>query len=206
MDRQQINIENALSKGWQLTKTHFSFFLGYLVILLFLSLIFSGLHGGLKSAIVHLAGWLILLLAKLGLYRSALLITDGIKPNFEQLYSNWRHLFSWVISSFFFGLMVFIGLVLLIVPGCFLLAKYGLFPFFLLDKRLGPIEALQAAGKASEGKLWTLFLLFMTCIVINLLGAILLGIGLFVTIPVTLLALATVYRQITQNAILINGP
>lgn len=203
MQGQQFTVEEVLSNGWRLAKAYFPFLIGYLGILFLLGIVFSGSHGGLRSSLFHLFGWVVVFIAKMGLYNSALLITKDIKPNFEQLYASWRHLISWVAASFLFGIAFFFGLVFFIVPGCYVLAKYGFYPFFILDKNMGPIEALQAAGKASEGRLWTLFLLFITCFAINAVGVLLIGVGLFFTIPITLLALATAYRKLTSPITLI---
>lgn len=207
MDRQSINIGELISEGWKLTKANLSFLVAYLVILFFLTLLFSGSffssNSKFISAIFHLLGWGILFLTKMGLYNSALLITSGVTPRFDQLYSNWPHFISWVVASFLFGLMFAIGIILLVIPGCYVLAKYGLFPFFILDRDLGPLEALKEAGKVSEGRLWSLFLLFLSCFALNMGGFLLLGLGLLVTIPITVLALALAYRKITGSALII---
>lgn len=199
MDDQPFTVGEAIKKGWELTKEYLGFLLGYQVILYFLFILFGGSHSGLGWATWSLFGWILVILVKMGLYNSALLITRDIKPGFDQLYSNWRLFISWVVASILFGIMFVVGLILLIVPGCYVLARYGLFPFFILDRNLGPLEALKQCGKATEGMLWKLFLLFLACVGLNILGFLVLGVGLFISVPVTLLALATVYRQITMR-------
>lgn len=191
-----FTVSEALKEGWKLTKEHLSFFIGYQIVLWLLVYIHYVTHNTPWSIVSAL----LIILAKMGLYKSALLITSGVKPGFNQFYQNWRQFLSWVISNFLFALMFIFGLILFIIPGLYVLAKYGLFPYFLLDKDLGPLEALNRTGDATVNSRWKLFLLFMACLGLNILGIIVFGIGTLISVPVTLLALAFAYRQITWAA------
>lgn len=207
MDEQQSwKIGNFISEGWKFTKEHLGFLISYVIIGLVMSLLFSGVADALMeqgrtllAILMHLAGWVVGTFIQMGLYNSALLITSGIKPGFNQLYSNDKHFVSYAISSILFSIMVLIGFLLLIVPGFYIMARFWLFPFFILDKDMGPVEALKAASEASEGKRWFLFLLILVLVLLNIAGALLLGIGLLFTIPITFLALALVYRRLTNT-------
>lgn len=201
MNGQLFSIGEAIKDGWRLTKEHLSFLIGYQLILYFLILIFSGAQKGYTWAFWHYVGFALIVLVKMGLYNSVLMITQGVKPEFDQMYRNWRLLVSWFVAGFIFGVAFVIGLILLIAPGCYVLAKYGLFPFFLLDQKLGSLEALKQTEKASTGILMPIFLLFLACGALNLLGLLFFGVGLLLTIPTTLLALATVYRKIVYRSI-----
>lgn len=201
MNGRPFSISAALKEGWELTKKHLGFLVAYQIILFSLTLIFWLIPKGYQWTFWHYVGLALLILVKMGLYQSALLITYGIKPNFDQIYCNWRLLLSWLITSFFFLILLTVGLILLIVPGCYVLAKYGLFPFFLLDQKLGPLDTLKQTEKASRAILMDIFGLFLACAAINLLGVLFLGVGLLITIPITLLALATVYRKIAYRSI-----
>jgi uncharacterized membrane protein len=202
MNGYTVAIGDAIKEGWKFTKEHLGFFLGYQVLLYILVGIFSiSPEQGetLKWILWHFVGWIIVLLGKMGLYQSAIFITQGILPRFDQFYQNWRLLPSWIIANFLFGLMLFIGLALLIVPGCYVLARYGFFPFLLLNKQLGPIEAFERASDLSKGIRWPLFLLFLACLGLNLVGLLFFGVGILITVPVTLCALAYVYRKLLER-------
>lgn len=57
------------------------------------------------------------------------------------------------------GLIVFIGFLLLIVPGLFMLRRYILAPYYLFDRDLGIMEAMKASAKDSKrfsGAVWGL--------------------------------------------------
>lgn len=193
MNGKFFSISAELREGWELTKVNMGFLVVYQVILYAISL-FTGAYQW---------SWLlipIVVLGKMGLYKSVLLMTTGEKPGFDQFYKNWPQILSWIGANILFAIMLFVGLFLLIVPGLYVLARFGLFPFFILDKNLGPLESLKEASIASEGVRWPLFLLFVVCLVLNILGVLFFGIGLLITVPVTLLALAAVYRKLTGQA------
>lgn len=199
MTEELFKIGSVLKEGWRLTKKHLGFLIGYQVILYLLLIAFGGESKGFIAFLWNVLGLLVIASAKMGLYNSCLSIVDGITPTLEELYRHWKLLFNWIVTSFLFLLMVIIGLILFVFPAFYVLARFGLFPFFVIDRELGPIQALEAASKVTEGQRWNLFLLFLSCLGLNILGLLLLGIGLLFSIPITLTALAIVYRKLTSK-------
>jgi uncharacterized membrane protein len=199
MNRQApFTIIGALQEGWKLTKENIGFLILYQIILYFFTFLAGGAQTDWRWVFGHFLAWIIVILGKMGLYNSALLITAHTKPGFDQFYQNWRMILSWIVSSVLFGILFLIGFALLIVPGFYVWARYGFYPFFILDKKSGPLEALRQSAEATEGIRWPIFLLFLTCAGLDILGLLFFGIGLFIAAPVTILALAIVYRQITS--------
>lgn len=200
MKSQSFSIKGALQEGWELTKVNIGFLVVYQIILFILMWLFGESQGNWRLAPIHFVGWVIIMLGKMGFYHSALLLTKGLKPSFNQFYSNWRLLLSWIIAGILFGIMFVIGLILLIVPGLMVWAIFGLYPFFILDKGSGPIEALQQSAEATKGIRWQIFLLFLACAGLDLLGLLCFGVGLLIAAPITLIALTSVYRKITGQS------
>ena len=98
-------------------------------------------------------------------------------------------------------LVVTIGFLLLILPGIYLSVRWYLFPWVLVDKGVGPFEALRQSWEMTRGSFWNLFLLGFLLCVINILGTMALLIGLLVTIPLSIVAVGHVYRQLERAAI-----
>lgn len=199
-----LTIKEVFSEGWRYTKEHLGFLIGYFLIMTIVSILFSLIGDNfqekekfLVAFVVHVIGMIVGVYMQMGFYNSALMITSWMKPTFDQMYSNGGHFVSFLVANILLELMILVGFILLIVPGFYLLARFGLVPFFVLDQNLGPIEALKAASKASEGKRWFLFLFFISAFLTNVLGALLLLVGLLFTIPLTLVAFAVVYRKLT---------
>jgi uncharacterized membrane protein len=96
--------------------------------------------------------------------------------------------------------MVAIGFVFLIVPGIYLAVKYQFYDYLIVDKGMGPIEAIKRSGVLTEGVKWNLVLFWLALVGINILGMIALGVGLIATVPVSWLANAYVYRRLQLQA------
>jgi uncharacterized membrane protein len=70
----------------------------------------------------------------------------------------------------------------------------------VIDRDLGPIKAMKESKGITRGNKWPLlgFLLLLT--LINLLGLIVLVVGLLVSIPISWLALVHAYRTLAGAA------
>lgn len=91
-----------------------------------------------------------------------------------------------------------IGMVLLIVPGIILALMFMLYSYFIVDKGAGAIQSIKMSVKATAGHRWQLFGFALVCVLVNIVGALLLGVGLLVTIPTTMLAGVYIYRKLVQ--------
>ena len=154
MENQPFSIGGAIREGWELTKVNIGFLISYQILLFLLLWLFSDVSDHWKFSPIQAVGFVIAVLGKMGFYKSALLLTKGLKPKFNQFYANWRMFLSWILGSFFFALLFGVGLIFLIVPGLIVWAAFGLFPFFILDKELGPIESLKKSAEATKGMRW----------------------------------------------------
>jgi uncharacterized membrane protein len=132
----------------------------------------------------------------MGLITISLKLIDGSKAELGDLFSRVHLFFKYLGGEILYGLIILAGLVLLIVPGVLWALKFALVGYFIMDRELGPVEALRKSAAATAGAKWNLFLLVLLLAGINLLGALALVVGLFATIPTTVVAVAFVYRRL----------
>jgi uncharacterized membrane protein len=163
---------------------------------------FLTLAGGLLSAFISLV-------IGLGLIRAALAILDGGRPSVEQLVST-RDIGPYILASLLVALIVVVGLVLCVIPGLvagFLLQFYG---YAIIDRKADsvttapqstPTGAIRASFEVVAANVGPLLLLAVLCFVVNLAGALLCGIGLLVTLPVTAIAIAYAWRYFSGGRI-----
>lgn len=101
-----------------------------------------------------------------------------------------------IIGPIVIGILIGIGYFLFIVPGLILTFKWMFAPCVQGDRPdLGFIEAMKESSRTAKGKWLKLLGLIIALALLNLLGTLLLGLGLLVTIPVTHIALYTAYAQ-----------
>lgn len=128
--------------------------------------------------------------------RTALAVHDGRKPDLSKPSALLAGFWSYLLTSVLYGLIVTAGLLLLLVPGVYWAVKYGLAAFVSVDQRLPPLESLRASSRLTEGARGELLLFALAVLGLNVLGALALGLGLFLTIPTSFLAAAFVFRRL----------
>jgi uncharacterized membrane protein len=101
---------------------------------------------------------------------------------------------------------VAIGLVLLIVPGLIAMVLFMFSTFLVIDRGLGPIDALKASMEMTRGNRWPLFGFILLCLLILFVGVLALGVGLLVAAPVAGIAFAYAYRLLSGGAAQIQAP
>lgn len=93
-------------------------------------------------------------------------------------------------------LLVAVGLVLLILPGVYLIFAYYLAMPLVVEKGLSPWQALEASRKAITHRWFTVFGLMIVLMLITMISMIPLGIGMIWSMPMMMIAYGLLYRNI----------
>ncbi|MCL5439210.1 MAG: DUF975 family protein [Patescibacteria group bacterium] len=203
--------KEAIGYGWDKVKKNLRFFIVLIVIVFAVSFVPSFINSAMTassreggqifptifSLIINLAFWVLQTIIGIGLIKIYLKFIDGQKPKYSDLFSYYRLFFKYLIGSILSGLIVLAGFILLIVPGIIWSIKYQFTTYLIVDKDMSPVAALKKSGAITKGSKWNLFLFGLLLGLINILGVIALGVGLFITIPITMLATAYVYRKLS---------
>ena len=124
----------------------------------------------------------------------------------------WRFLCTSVLLWLFIGLPYLaiellavpdVVMALLIIPALVVSLVFGFALYLVVDKDLGPIDALGESARITKGHRLRIFLLLLAVIALNLLGLLAIVIGLFVSIPVTVLAMVHAYRTLSGTLALV---
>jgi uncharacterized membrane protein len=205
MGTKGFSITEAIRFGWDILKGNTGFFIGLLIVAFLIQTLpriigdFVIKDFPLISIILYLASSVLNIVVQLGLLKISLKFCDGIKGEFDDLLSTFNLLISYSAASILYGLIVLGGLILFIVPGIIWGIKFSLYPYFIVDKGIGPVEAIKASGRATEGEKLNLFVFGIVLGLINFAGALFILIGLFITIPISMVAYAHVYRALAGN-------
>ncbi len=167
------------------------------------ALIVSGISSAILSSAEGVAGLYQLLW--LGDYAVQTLVSMGIMAIGLKAYKDTAHLsihdlwhpkrfVPYLFATLLTGITVIVGLVLLIVPGLVAMTMFMFAPYLVLDKGMSPVDAMKHSMKMTEGHRMSLFVFLLAMIGINILGALLIGVGLLVSVPVSLLATVRAYR------------
>ncbi len=158
----------------------------------------------------------------MGLMRIALRFSNNEKAEYADLFRSYNVLLKYIAASILYGLIIggamslaaiplvlqiSLGLdfgfvittvmtMILAIPGSILGLKFHFYMYPIIDRESGPIEALKESYRITTGALWNLVLFGLLIACINILGMIPLGIGLFVTVPTSMVAHAFIYRKL----------
>jgi hypothetical protein len=92
--------------------------------------------------------------------------------------------------------VVLIGLSALAILALYSLSRYLFAVHLVVDQRLGPFRALRASGDVTRGVRGRVLGLTILVMALNAAGALMLGVGLLVTLPLSLLTVTAAYRQL----------
>ncbi len=115
----------------------------------------------------------------------------------EELFNFDVKVFSYLWGSFVIGMLVFVGMILLVIPGLYWAFKYMFTPYIIIDQGLGYREAMKKSGRMTEGYKLKMFLFGLALLGINLLGMLPLFLGLLITIPLSYVAYLVVYEKLS---------
>lgn len=200
----RVDIRSALEFGWKTFRDKLLFFFIFMLIIGVPAAILGVMVQGqpwLSLSVMFLRGvaWLWKVLGMMAVILMCLSFRDKGSFDFRRT-EEFQSLFvPYLIGSLLFSVILAAGMLLLIAPGVWFAVKYQFMPYLIIDKGMGPIEALNAAGDITKGY-WLELGLFVLCIAgINFLGMLAFGLGLLVTVPVTFLAHAWVYRSFVPS-------
>ena len=108
---------------------------------------------------------------------------------------NFGAFFQYVITSIVVGIIVFLGVILLIVPGIYFALKYAFAGLITIDQGLDVGEAMKRSAEITEGRKLSLLGFSIVTMIINIIGGLLFGLGLLITVPLTLLAFTILYNN-----------
>lgn len=199
---EKFSIGGEVKNGWVIFKAHWRVLLSALAISAVLGIVSgvvtSSFDGApVNSAISSLLFWVAQMVVSIGMIKIAILLVDKKTTKLSEIYSNYPLFLNYLFMSIILGVIVGVGFILLIIPGIYLAVRLQLTPYFLIDKKVNPFEAISLSWNKSRGNFWSLFLFDLAMGLLNIGGAILLGLGLLVTVPVSMVAMAGVYRKVS---------
>ena len=196
---------SCIKFGWETFKKRAWFFIGSTALVLCALWILNMLGNGTRDmGLLHLVIALIVyglsVLIDMGMIAFFLKAHDDASSvKLADLYharSFWNYLVAVVVVA----ILTVIGLVLLIVPGVILILMWAFVKFLIVERDIGAFDAMKESARITKGSRLDLLLLMLFAVIINIVGAILLGVGLLVTIPVSLLAVTHAYRMLSAKA------
>jgi hypothetical protein len=195
----------AISYGWKaMTRYIGPFVLIALVVVgvqIVLSIAGYAIDNYWLRMVWNILVWIVGLILAMGLIRAALAVADGGQPEVGMLFRT-EQLVPYLIASILVGLAVGVGLILCIIPGLIVAFLFAFFGYAIVDgKTDDAIESMKMSWNLVSKNVGPLILLFILAFLINLVGALLCGVGLLFTYPITAVAIAYAWRTMSGGTV-----
>lgn len=206
MEDDRISIRQAFKIASPILKKRFGLFTAVLLTLLGawvaleIVVIAGQRFGILLWAAAHVAFLIFAAGVEVGFLQICLVLCDGGKPTYADAFTQLTLGPKFLAGQMLYLLMMVIGLLLLVVPGIYLGVSYALFGFCLATGETNLMRSFQHSAVLSTGSKTYLLWILVFFLVLNVLGASLLGIGLFITVPLSVLMMTTIYRQLNTRS------
>ncbi len=191
----RFSIGDAVRFGWTTATANLGLFIVAMIIVVMIT-IFPVFF---DSALVAFVSWVLTMVVTLGIMRMSLRFVDGGRGELADLFASIPLVISYLIASIIVGMVVTVGFFLLIFPGIYLALRLQFYCWSIIDKEAGPFGCMEHSWTVTKGSAWQLFLFAVVLVFVNLLGLLALGVGLLVTIPLSLVAVAHVYRSLEAS-------
>lgn len=195
----RIDIGQSISYGWESFKKYPGPLIGAFVVVAIGSGILYGIaYATLDTSTVlfvllYIAAFIAALVLAKGLLTIALDVTQGREPDLGKLFSG-EQLGPYIVASVVVAILTGIGYVLCVIPGLFAAVALQFTPYRVIDRAEQPGDAIRGSWELVKPQFWPLVGLIIVAGLINFVGALLCGIGLLVTGPLTAIAFAHAYR------------
>lgn len=201
-----FSIKRALCWGWKTFKARPWFYIGVTALFVVINVVLQSLAdkefvGDVGIAtLTGLLGTIVQWWLYIGFIGMVLSVYNGQIPSVGQLFEQrGKTLWHYVVGTVLYTLIVIGGLILLIVPGIIWSIKFQYYTYFVVERGMLPVEALKRSAAITRGHKWALCGFFLLLGLLNLLGVIAVFVGLFVTLPVSLLAMVYVYKWLETH-------
>jgi hypothetical protein len=185
---QSLPLGDYFRTGWEIFKQYPGGFIGFF-------LVYAAI--GLISCTIPFLGPLLFFAVSPALIMGNFIVSAKLlqrqTPAFRDFFTGFQFFLPLLLLSLVTSILITIGLALLIIPGIYLAVAYLFAACLVIDRRLDFWPAMEVSRRRVNPLWFGIFTFGLLLVVINLLGGLLLGLGLLVTVPLSYCALTAAY-------------
>lgn len=194
----EVDISKYFKKGWATLQPCFGPMVGFFLVIFLINVVLASIPvvGKIASGVINAplsAGSTFVVLA----------ILRGQSFEFKDFFkglSN-KYFLQLFLISLVGGLLTIVGVLFFLIPGIYLFVSYVFAVQFAVDWDLEFFQALEASRKLVSRQWLQVFVLLILIGLMNILGLLLLGVGIFVTAPLSICIIVCLYNDIAGNTL-----
>jgi len=188
---ESLPLGDYFKTGWGLFKQYPGGFVGFCL----LNLLIQGLLNGF-SHVGAVASIAVTSPLFMGNFIVSAKLLQGQTPEFSDFFAGFQYFLPLLLLSLVAGLFIGIGTLLLVIPGIYLAVAYFFSSYLVVDRRLDFWPAMELSRHTINPRWFGFFAFMLLLVLLNLAGAVALGVGLLVTIPLSFCAVTVAYAEI----------
>lgn len=200
----EVKIGEYFSRGWEIFKAKAPLFILFTFVLVLIQVVISVLpfplgarsEDGPGGGILNLAFNIVAPALSAGYYFVAFQLARGRSAVFNDFFQGFNKFLPIFLTALVSTILTAIGFVLLILPGIYLAIAYLFAQPLVIDKNADFWQAMETSRKLITKKWFSFLGLMLLIFLLNLAGAMLLGVGLFVTLPLSMCIITAAYEDI----------
>ncbi|MDW7690600.1 hypothetical protein R9C00_22425 [Flammeovirgaceae bacterium SG7u.111] len=193
-DGYEFRMGDYISKAFDIFQQNIGYFIGFalLYMVIQLALNFIPFLGSLGALVIN---------APLGVGYAIMArkISRDEPYEFGDFFRGFDAVLQLFLGGLIVGIFVVIGSVFLIIPGIFLGVCYVFVSLIIYFENQDFWPAMEYSRRLITKNWWSVFGFVIILVLLNFAGALVLGIGLLVTIPVSGIAIYVAYEDILEN-------
>jgi len=200
----EVKIGDYFGRGWEIFKTKALLFVLFTVFLVLLNVVVSMLpfplgsrgEDGMSNGILSFALSVVTPVLSAGYYFVAFQVARGRSAVFNDFFRGFNKFLPIFLTALVAGILTAIGFVLLVIPGIYLAVAYLFAQPLVIDKNADFWQAMETSRQLITKKWFSFFGLLLVIALLNFAGLLLLGVGLLVTVPLSVCIIAAAYEDI----------
>jgi hypothetical protein len=192
----KLSIGDTIGRSWELLKDHFLPLIGATIVVV---VALAVLQAVLKTIpfLGIIANLLLTGVFLGGIYLYYLRQLRGETVEFGDAFAGFTLAFvPLMLGGLVSSLLTCVGLVLLILPGIYLAVAWAFTTLLIIDKKMDFWTAMEVSRRVITAQWWRMFGLMILAAIIGMLGALLLVVGIFLTLPITIGSLVVAYETL----------
>lgn len=199
-----VKIGDYFSRGWEIFKQKAPLFILFTLLLFLIQVVIAILPYPLGSrsdepvpgGILSFAFNIVTPVLTAGYYFVAFQLARGRDAVFGDFFRGFNKFLPIFLTTLVAGILTAIGFVLLVLPGVYLAVAYLFAQPLVIDKNADFWQAMETSRQLITKKWFSFFGLMLLLFLLNMAGLMVLGIGLLVTVPLSICIVSAAYEDI----------
>ena len=197
----KFTISEVFKTSWQALKSQIwvlvGLYIGYVILAMIINLLITPqLTSVIGITISYAIGLLLVSIFSLGYIKNMFQTLDGEEPQFSAYGQQASKVLTYLVAYVLFMIIISIGLLLVVLPGIYLILRLQFFGAFIVEENAGIIDCFKKSWAITKGQGMNLFILFLTMLGIGIVGVLLLIVGWFIAFPLINIMQCYVFRKL----------